>query len=111
MKRKSWRCDSLTRSSAHHKYSPVAVSIDAPQLDIGLSSYCGCSWGTVYESQLTKAASFPNTGHPLIVHIHLTESQRRRLITDVQNKHQSSVCVCVKNKDQILTSISPWSMT
>ena len=62
--------------SPHHKYSPVAVSVDAPQLDIGLSSNCGRSWSAVYQGQLAEAASFPNTGHPLIVHIHLRAAEQ-----------------------------------
>lgn len=95
-KLQSWRFETLSRSSAHHEYSPVAVSVDAPQLHVGLSSDCGCSGGTVDESQLTKAASFPNAGHPLVVHIHLAEAHRRHVNTDGQNKHKSGVCVCSK---------------
>lgn len=63
--------------SPHHKYSPVAVSVDAPQLHIGLGSNCGRPWGAVYQGQFAEAASFPDTGHPLIVHIHLWEKQGR----------------------------------
>ena len=57
----------------HHEYSPVAVSVDAPQLDVGLGSDCGRPRGAVDQGQLSKAASFSDAGHPFIVHIDLSD--------------------------------------
>lgn len=62
----------------HHKYSPVAVSVDAPQLDVGLGSNCGRPRGAVYQCQLSEAATFSNAGHPFVVHIDLSGYQGSR---------------------------------
>lgn len=65
-----------SRTSPHHKYSPVAVSVDAPQFNVGLGSDSSRSWGAVDQCQLSKAATFPYAGHPFIVHIHLPDWKR-----------------------------------
>lgn len=55
----------------YHQYPPVAVSVDAPQLDVGLGSDGGGSRCAVDQSQLSKAAALSDAGDPLTVHIHL----------------------------------------
>jgi len=65
-------------TSAYHKYSPVAIPVDAPQLHIGLGSNRGRPRGAVYQGQLAEAASLPDAGHPFVVHIHLSHRWRRR---------------------------------
>lgn len=59
----------------YHQYSPVAVSVDAPQLDIGLASDRGCPGGAVDQCQLSKAAALADAGRPLTVHIHLSKKR------------------------------------
>ena len=80
--------------SPHHKYSPVAVSVDAPQLDVGLGSNCGRPRGAVYQGQLSKAASFPDAGHPFIVHIHLSdwweETKKKYIISRAAAMNQTT---------------------
>lgn len=60
---------------SHHEYSPVAVSVNSPQLDIGLGFNGGCPRCPVDQGQLSKAAALPNAGHPLIIHIHLPDEE------------------------------------
>ncbi len=52
----------------YHQYSPVAVSVDAPELDVGLGLDRGGSRGAVDQSQLSEAAASPDAGGPLTVH-------------------------------------------
>lgn len=60
---------------SYHEDTPVAVSVDAPQLKIGLGLDGGSSGSPINQSQLSKTASFSNTGHPLAIHIHLQTEQ------------------------------------
>lgn len=55
----------------YHQYPPVAVSVDAPELHVGLGSDGGGSRGAVDQSQLSEAAALSDAGDPLTVHIHL----------------------------------------
>lgn len=97
----------------YHEYSPVTVSVDAPQLDIGLGSNCGRPRGAVYQGQFAEATSFPDTSHQLIVHIYLSEEQSRsKLNSNVKLlKRYYSDIPKIKREGQTLTSISPWSIT
>lgn len=65
------------RTCPDHKYSPVTVSVDAPQLHVGLGSNGGGPRGTVDQGQLSKTSSLPNTGHPFIVYIHLSQEVQK----------------------------------
>lgn len=56
---------------AYHQYSPVAFSVNAPQLDIGLGPNCRGTRGPIDQSQLPKTASLTNAGHPFTVNINL----------------------------------------
>lgn len=57
----------------HHEYSPVAVSVDAPQLHVGLGSDCSRPRGAVDQRQLSEAATLPDAGDPFVVHVHLSD--------------------------------------
>lgn len=93
----------------HHQYSPVTVSVDAPQLHVGLGSDSGRPRGAVDQGQLSEAASFSNAGHPFVVHIHLEEEEMmgKRCFKQSEKSHIFNAVV----ENQTLTSISPWSMT
>lgn len=65
--------------TTYHQYSPVALSVDTPQLDIGLSFNCSCTRGPVDQRQLSETASLPNAGNPFIVDIHLKKQESRNL--------------------------------
>lgn len=63
----------------YHQYSPVALSVDTPQLDIRLGLNCSCTRGPVDQCQLPETASLPNAGNPFIVDIHLKKQESKNL--------------------------------
>lgn len=67
--------------AAHHQYPPVALPVDAPQLDVGLGLDGGGPRGPVDQRQLPEAAALADAGHPLVVDVHLEEKrpERRKL--------------------------------
>ncbi len=67
-------CVCVSIGQLYHQYSPVAVSVDAPELDVGLGSDRGGSRGAVDQSQLSEAAALADAGGPLTVHTHLREN-------------------------------------
>lgn len=75
----SYGFHSYLNTTIYHEYSPVAFSIDAPQLDISLGPNCSCTRGPIDQSKLSKTASLANAGHPFIVDIHLDEDGKKRL--------------------------------
>jgi len=81
----------------HHKYSPVAVSVNAPQFHVGLGSDCSRPRGAVDQGQLSEAASFPNTGHPFIVHVHLSDRTARPNIVLQKWQKKKKVIALYKN--------------
>lgn len=98
----------------YHQYSPVTVSVDAPQLDIGLGSDCGRPRGAVYQGQFAEATPFPDASHQLVVHIYLSwvYTSRQKLNSDVKLlKRYYSDIPKFKRDGRTLTSISPWSIT
>lgn len=92
----------ITRAKTlpHHKYSPVAVSVNAPQLDIGLGSDCGRPRSAVDQGQLSEAAALSDAGHPFIVHIDLLDWQdtnqgiRSQRSQKPKGKLKTSHCFC-----------------
>lgn len=73
----------------YHQYSPVAVSVDTPELYVGLGSDGRGPWGTIDQSQLSKAAAFTNAGDPLTVNIHLLETNE----TSCKNTGHDMQCI------------------
>lgn len=65
--------------TTYHQYSPVALSVNTPQLDIGLGFNGSSTRGPVDQCQLSETASFPNAGNPFIVDIHLKKQESRNL--------------------------------
>lgn len=57
--------------ASHHQYPPVALPVNAPQLDIGLGFDGGGPGGAVDQRQLSEAAALPDAGHPVVVDVHL----------------------------------------
>lgn len=57
--------------AAHHQYPPVALPVDAPQLDIGLGLDSGGPRGPVDQRQLPEAAALADAAHPFVVDVHL----------------------------------------
>lgn len=68
----------MCQEATHHEDTPVAVPVDAPELEICLGLHGCCPGGAVNERQLPKAAPFADAGHPLSIHIHLQGTQRER---------------------------------
>lgn len=68
----------MSQEATHHEDTPVAVPVDAPELEVCLGLHGRCPGGAVNERQLPKAAPFADAGHPLSVHIHLQGTQRER---------------------------------
>lgn len=62
------------RSLAHHEDTPVAVPVNAPELEVCLGLHGRCPGGAIDEGQLPKAPAFTDAGHPLSVHVHLQGS-------------------------------------
>ena len=62
------------RSLAHHEDTPVAVPVDAPELEVRLGLHGCCPGGAIDEGQLPKAPAFTDACHPLSVHVHLQGS-------------------------------------
>lgn len=62
------------RSLAHHEDTPVAVPVNAPELEVRLGLHSRCPGGAIDEGQLPKAPAFTDAGHPLSVHVHLQGS-------------------------------------
>lgn len=58
-------------AAGYHKDASVAVSVDAPQLEVGLGLDGGGPRGPVDQSKFPETAAFPDAGHPLPVHVHL----------------------------------------
>lgn len=63
--------------AAHHQYPPVALPVDAPQLDVGLGLDGGGPRGPVDQRQLPEAAALADAGHPFVVDVHLEERKAR----------------------------------
>lgn len=61
----------LNSGAGYHEDAPVAVSVDAPQLEVGLGFDGGGPRGPVDQSQFSETTAFPDAGHPLAVHVHL----------------------------------------
>lgn len=62
---------------AHHQDASVAVSVDAPELQVCLGLDGGSAGRSVDQRQLPEAASFPNAGHPLPVDINLPQHKTK----------------------------------
>lgn len=62
------------RSLTHHEDPPVAVPVNAPELEVRLGLHGRCPGGAIDEGQLPKAPAFTDAGHPLSVHVHLQGS-------------------------------------
>lgn len=74
--------------TTYHQYSPVALSVDTPQLDIGLGFNCSCTRCPVDQCQLPETASLSNAGNPFIVDIYLKKQEGKNLwLTWTHNTH------------------------
>lgn len=60
-----------TLGATHHEDAPVAVPVDAPELEVRLGFHGRCPGGAIDECELPKAATLADAGHPLSVHVHL----------------------------------------
>lgn len=81
----------LEKSGAgYHEDAPVAVSVDAPQLEVGLGFDGGGPRGPVDQSKFSETAAFPDAGHPLPVHVHLRREEETR-VTSHSSGHKWSV--------------------
>lgn len=63
--------ESPGQGSTHHEDAPVAVTVDAPELEIRFGLHGSCSRGAVDEGQLPEASPLTDVGHPFPVHIYL----------------------------------------
>lgn len=59
------------QGSTHHEDAPVAVTVDAPELEVRFGLHSSRSGGAVDEGQLSEASPLTDVGHPLPVHIYL----------------------------------------
>lgn len=59
------------QGSTHHEDAPVAVTVDAPELEVRFGLHSSRSGGAVDEGQLPEASPLTDVGHPLPVHIYL----------------------------------------
>lgn len=66
-------------SWAHHQDPPVALPVDAPQLDIRLGFDGGGPRRPVDQRQLPEAAALPDAGHPFVVDVHLEKNPQEAL--------------------------------
>lgn len=57
--------------AGYHEDAPVAVSVDAPQLEVGLGFDSGRPRGPVDQGEFSETPAFADAGHPLPVHVHL----------------------------------------
>lgn len=78
--------------AGYHEDAPVAVPVDAPQLEIGLGFDGGGPGGPVDQSQFPEAAPFPDAGHPLPVHVHLRREEGTR-VTDGALRSSGHKCL------------------
>lgn len=51
-----------------HQDAPVAVPVDAPQLDVGFGAHRGSAGRPVDQGQLAEAAALADRGHLFAVH-------------------------------------------
>lgn len=68
--------------AGYHEDAPVAVSVDAPQLEVGLGFDGGGPGGPVDQGQFSETAAFPDAGHPLPVHVHLRGGKGETKVMD-----------------------------
>lgn len=68
--------EKLLTGATHHEDAAVAVSVDAPELEVGLGRHGGRPGGAVDERELPEAAALADAGYPLSVHVHLGGSVR-----------------------------------
>lgn len=59
------------QGATHHEDAPVAVTVDAPELEVCLGLHGSRSGGAIDESQLPEASPLADVGHPFPVHIDL----------------------------------------
>lgn len=78
--------------AGYHEDAPVAVSVDAPQLEVGLGFDGGGPRGPVDQSQFSKTTAFPDAGHPLPVHVHLRREEGPR-VTDEALRSSGHKCL------------------
>lgn len=62
----------------YHEDATVAVSVDAPQLEVGLGFDGGRPRGAVDQSQFSKTAPLADAGDPLPVHVHLRREEEKK---------------------------------